>query len=117
MVSVRGDGRFLASADIGGATANAVADTPEAAVHRLRSLAPWVRGKPLPYPVPLPRTRCAVIGEGREMQCVRPGTWPEHIEHPPAVEPRCTACDALKAEGGDLDRIKAEWDMRHPSSP
>lgn len=56
-------------------------------------------------------TVCERIGQGRIMQCRSPGqgAWPAHIPNPPAVETRCTACDAYKASIGVLDRVKAEW--------
>lgn len=61
-----------------------------------------------------PATVCETIGEGRILQCVRAGgPWPAHLrDNPPAVEARCTACDAVKAAQGVLDQVKAEWERR-----
>jgi hypothetical protein len=67
---------------------------------------------------PGPVTVCEIRGQGRIMQCVRPGdpadpaSWPAHVpEAERAQEKRCTACDHMRRMG-ELERIIGEWERR-----
>jgi hypothetical protein len=67
---------------------------------------------PSPGPRSTPRTICEDIGQGRILQCVRPGNaWPAHIPNPPAFEQRCTRCDHIKPREV-VERLDREWKER-----